>query len=125
MAEIPKIVGKRLQASVQPGEHPDANLLSALQENSLGGRERVQLLGHVSQCASCREVLLLSAPEPQVVGAAAPAGARWHSWPVLRWGTVAACIALVVAVVAMHPKQQTSELVARVAAPAAPLLPTA
>src|ERR1700685_3110738 len=128
MAEIPKIVGQRLQTMAQLKDHPDPNLLSAFVERSLGKIERIQVFEHLSGCASCREVVSLSATQPEISVVAvapagrkvvsrpaaqpefsffgvAPAGAGWLSWPGLRWGAAVACVVVVGAVVTLHQRR--------------------
>jgi hypothetical protein len=117
MAEIPKIVGQRLQGIARLGDHPDPNLLSAFVERSLGKREQVQVLGHLSQCASCREVVSLSATQPGIadVVSVVPVSPGWLSWPVLRWGAVVACVMVVGAVVTLRQKQEAPQIAATIA----------
>lgn len=104
MAEIPKIVGQRLQAMAKATDHPDPNLLAAFTERSLGKRERVQVLEHLAQCPDCRDIVSLAVPEFAAGGAVsvAPARSGWLSWPVLRWGAAAACVVVVGAAVTLH-----------------------
>ena len=101
---------------VQVRDHPDPNLLGAFVERALGKRERIQVLEHLSSCASCREVVSLSATQPEisVVVAGAPARSGWLSWPALRWGTAVACVVVVGAVVTLHQRreQQIATMVA-------------
>jgi hypothetical protein len=102
MAQVPKIVTQRLQAA-KPGPHPDPNLLTALVENSLTERERVQVLEHLANCADCRDAVSLSLPEFEMTRViATPAKSGWLSWPVLRWGAAVACVVVVGAAVTVH-----------------------
>lgn len=112
MAEIPKIVAQRLRHNPQDRVHPDPNLIAAWAENSLKREERIQVLTHLSQCADCREVALLSAPQQAAVVSAAVGGSTsWLAWPVLRWGAAAACIVVVGAAVGLHYRARSvSEL---------------
>jgi hypothetical protein len=41
-------------------EHPDANLLAAFAERALSGAERVSVLGHLADCARCRQIVFLA-----------------------------------------------------------------
>jgi Photosynthesis system II assembly factor YCF48 len=109
MAKIPKIVGQRLQASAQLGEHPDPNLLTGFAERSLGKGEQREVLQHLSQCASCREMVWLSASQPDIAGvvSTAAAGRRWLSLPVLRWGAVLTCVLVVGAAVTLHERSES------------------
>ena len=109
MTEIPKIVSQRLQAITTLGDHPDPNLLSAFAESSLGKREKVEVLQHLSQCTSCREIVSLSAPQPDVANAVSLASEspRWLSMPVLRWGAAVACVLVVGAAVTLRQKSES------------------
>ena len=123
MAELPEIVRARLRqrdkrgpelrssgdvsASLGAGQHPDANLLAAFAERRLTGSERTLLLGHLADCAQCRELVALAFPSPEVQAAVAEAARPasgspvWLRWPVwlgwdtLRWGVLAASVGVV------------------------------
>src|SRR5438128_964774 len=110
MADVPKIVRQRLQATAKAGVYPDPDLLTAFAEKSLGERERLQMLEHLAQCADCREVVSLAIPELQPAQSASAGLARspWLRWPVLRWGALAACVVVVGAAVTLrHQKRET------------------
>jgi len=104
MADLPKIVIQRLQGKARDQAHPDLDLISAFVENSLTQRDRNQVLEHLAHCSDCREVVALSLPEQADVVRAEtqPAGSPWLSWRVLRWGTLAACVAVVGAAVTIR-----------------------
>ncbi|HYY70262.1 MAG TPA: YCF48-related protein [Terriglobales bacterium] len=101
MSEVPRIVRERLRVQEPEGAHPDANLLSAFAEQALTEHERERVLNHVALCAECREVLALSAPQPDekpaLAAPAALAGTRWWRSPVVHWGglTAAALVVLI------------------------------
>ena len=114
MEQLPKIVVQRLRATAKPEVHPDPDLLTAFAENSMGDRERTVVMEHLAQCADCREVVTLAQPEFEMAHAAAasavpaaaamPAAAAsaktssrssWSRAPILRWGALAACAAVV------------------------------
>jgi hypothetical protein len=103
MQQLPKIVRQRLQSTANAGAHPDPNLLTAFAEKSLGERERVQVMDHLAQCFDCREAATLAnlALEPAPVATSSPARPVWLSWPVLRWGALAACVVVVGAAVTL------------------------
>jgi hypothetical protein len=90
MTDLPKSVRDQLaRAQVPATPHPDADLLTAYYENSLGAAERQRVTEHVAVCPECREVLFLAQPESapaQIV--AKPAPARRFGWMV--WASVAA-----------------------------------
>ena len=111
MTEIPKIVRQRLRTGTELADHPEANLLSAFVEQSLAEREQVQILQHLSQCVNCREIVALSAAQPDVADAfsLAPAHAGWLSWPTLRWVAAMACIGVIGAVVTIHEKHESGQ----------------
>jgi len=134
MPELPKIVRERLRQrnsqsavdrrssgdlnasraeSLGAGKHPDANLLAAFAERRLTRSERTLLLGHLADCAQCRELVTLAFPSPEVQAAVAegacPASASpgwlrrpewlrspaWLGWSTLRWGVLAASVGVV------------------------------
>ncbi len=114
MAEIPKIVGQRLQAIATLGEHPDANLLGGFAERSLSRHEQVEVMRHLSQCTDCREILSLSVTQPQAEGApslAVPVSPARVFWPVLRWGAAVACVVVIGAAVTLHERRELRTVV--------------
>lgn len=104
MAEMPNIVVRRLQAKVEAGVHPDSDVLAAFAERSLHQREQTDILEHLAYCTECREVVVLALPAQIDVAASSTAilPSGWLSWPVLRWGAVAACVVVVGAAVTLH-----------------------
>ena len=95
---MPNIVRDRLKAATPTADHPDANLLTAFAERSLPEPERAAVLEHISRCGDCREVVALALPATEAVApvtAARPARASWLTWPVLRWGFVAAGVVVI------------------------------
>lgn len=114
MAELPKIVSQRLQAAERARVHPDSDLITAFVEKSLGNRERVQVIEHLSQCADCREIVSVSAVQPETAEAvsAIRESTGWFSWPVLRWGAAVACVIVVGAAVTLRHQQESSRIAA-------------
>lgn len=92
--------------------HPDANLLTAFAEHSLTVGEREQVLGHLSGCADCREVVAL-AGSPLVEPVPEPARKRglWEM-PLFHWGAVAATTVVVVAAVSIGVREHRSAMTA-------------
>jgi hypothetical protein len=96
------------------------DLLGAFAEKALSGSDSAPVLGHLAHCGDCREIVFLASPEIAGTGTVGsptnlPSRARWISWPVFRWGTVAACAVIVVAAMRLHPSyhgNQTAETVA-------------
>src|SRR5207245_4738135 len=107
MQDIPKIVRDRLNStSAQTGSHPapghpDADLLTAFAEHSLPEREHERLIQHLANCAECREVVTLAQPQLEHVTPVVHSPG-WLTWPVLRWGTVLALVAVVGAAVLLR-----------------------
>ena len=110
MSQIPESVRRRLQAQ-QPGEHPDADLLTAFSEHTLGGAERNRVLAHLGGCASCREVVALALPqEDPSRPALAPEGGGWFRWSLVRWiAAGAAAVVVAAAVITQIPLRQPAE----------------
>jgi len=113
MAGLPKLATQRLQATAKAEPHPDLDLLTAFVEKSLAKSERSVVMGHLAQCAECREVVALSIPEtlatsPSQTASVAPG---WLSWPVLRWGALAACVVVVGAAVTLRYRENRHTLV--------------
>ena len=112
MAGIPKIVEQKLHAMATVEDHPDANLLGAFVEKSLAQVEQLRVLEHLSRCASCREIVSLTATQPGIASAVsvAPARAGWLSWPVLRWGAAVACVVVVGTVVTLRQQHESLQI---------------
>ena len=95
MSELPKIVLQRL---AEPGaaEHPTPDLLAAFFEQSLADAEREKLLGHLSACGACREVLWQAVPEAETQPAAVSVSgkSRWRI-PAWRWVGAAAAVLVI------------------------------
>jgi len=116
MEQLPKIVQERLQATATPEPHPDPDLLTAFAEKSLATREHAQVLAHLAHCADCREIVSLAQVEeqvevPAIAASAAPARLAWMRGPVLRWGAVAACIAVVAGAVLIRQHRPPAQAV--------------
>jgi hypothetical protein len=64
MQDVPKIVEARLQRAGHASAeiHPDADLLTAFAEQSLGESERGQVMEHLARCGDCRDVVALALP---------------------------------------------------------------
>ncbi|HZQ69078.1 MAG TPA: YCF48-related protein [Terriglobales bacterium] len=109
MQELPKVVQHRL-ASGDAGPHPDPDLLTAFAENNLSERERSLLVTHLSRCFDCRTIIALAQPAEETITVQAPERTPWLRWPVLKWGTAIACVAIVGAAISLyreHPEQYT------------------
>jgi hypothetical protein len=121
MEQLPKIVHRRLRATAKPGVHPDPDLLAAFVEKSLNDRERSQVLQHLADCADCRDVMSLALPETVSPTSSVLQKSNWLSWPVLRWGALAACVVVVSAAVTLHyQRRQGLETYVAEKTPAAP-----
>src|SRR4051812_10325102 len=124
MTDVSHIARSRMAKMPVAGPHPDADLLTAFSERSLAGREREQVLAHLSTCTDCREVVALAAPElAEASAAAAPARPRWLPWPVFvyakTWGAVAAAVVIVAIAVKMQsPSSKPANLSQIASAPA-------
>ena len=125
MEQLPKIVQRRLQGTPNPDVHPDPDLLTAFVEKSLSDGERSQVLRHLAECADCRDVISLALPELEAARSPELQRSRWLSWPVLRWGALAACIVVVSAAVTFrHDRRSANEPYSAEKVPAAPATST-
>jgi len=94
------------------GSHPDADLLTAFAEQSLPGGERARVVEHLARCSDCREVVALALPAEEIAAAPAPVGSSgigWLSWPILRWGALAAGILAVTSVGVVEYRHRNPE----------------
>jgi hypothetical protein len=99
MPELPNIVRERLKAARPTAAHPDADLLTAFSERALPESEGAVVAEHLARCHDCRDILALALPATvtaQTAGAPLPARGGWSRVPVLRWGVVAAGLAVLV-----------------------------
>jgi hypothetical protein len=97
MQRVPQIVSERLKAATPAVEHPDADLLAAFSERSLARAERDSVLDHLAHCGECREIIALALPASEPVQQIVrPAHSGWLTWPVLRWGLIAAGLLAIV-----------------------------
>jgi Photosynthesis system II assembly factor YCF48/Putative zinc-finger len=132
MTGLPKIVRDRLGRA--PGgatarDHPDANLLAGYVERSLTSRERSVVLGHLAQCAECREQVSAALPnlEAQMAPRGTGVGRGWLRWPALRWGLLVTSLVIMGTVALVRqPPARHMELASRanVAPPRPAALPS-
>ncbi|PYX06975.1 MAG: hypothetical protein DMG88_16530 [Acidobacteria bacterium] len=109
MIDVPKIVLGRLRKAANPGDHPDADLLTAFAEQALAKRERLQVIEHLSQCSECREIVSVAQPEMTEK----PGSFRLMKFsllrsPILRWSMLAVCAVVLATVTTRHFSQQKS-----------------
>jgi hypothetical protein len=99
MVRLPKIVRDRLARALggaPDADHLDPNLLAGYVERSLTSKERNVVLGHLAQCAECREQVSLALPklEAEMTTQRTAVAPGWLRWPVLRWGLLVASLAI-------------------------------
>ena len=97
-------MAQRLTGGQQRADlHPDADVLTAFVERSLGSVERRQVIGHLSACADCREIVALSSSySAEEAGAVTKRAVWWR----LRWASAVAVASLVGLVVWHRPTPQ-------------------
>jgi hypothetical protein len=110
MAEVTKIVKERLRvANAGVATHPDADVLTAFAERSLGAVERDKVLGHLWRCGQCREVVSLALPASELAAVPPkPPRVAWLTWPAMRWGFAAAGIVIIVSLAIAWYRRQES-----------------
>jgi hypothetical protein len=104
MDQIRKLVSGRLRVQAA-GSHPDADLLSAFAEKALPDAERTELLQHLGGCAECREIVYLAADSPHEQRVLAFPRKISRGW-ALRWGSLAASIVVIGALVGTRYQYQ-------------------
>lgn len=119
MEALRKLVSGRLKARrPEYASHPDADTLSAFAEQALSGRERTQIVHHLEGCGDCRDIVYLALPSAvesqQVLGIA---GRRTPSF-AMRWGTLAAMVAIVAVLVVSTRKHNNQAALYKSAEPA-------
>lgn len=93
MQNVPKIVTDRLRVAAPAPNHPDADVLTGFFERTLAERERALVLEHLARCRDCRDIVALAMPAAEPAQESLrPTPSGWLTWPVLRWGFVAAGI---------------------------------
>jgi Photosynthesis system II assembly factor YCF48 len=124
MKPIHNLLRERLYRTQKPIiEHPPIDLLSAFSERALGRSDSASVLEHLSHCTDCREIAFLAIPEAEPASISAVgkrpdprSSASWISWPVFRWGAVAACAVIAVATMRLHPGYRAMRPEANIAA---------
>jgi|ERR1700722_5357100 len=114
MQDVPKIVLKRLQGTKGAEAHPDADLLTAFAEQSLGESERTGVMEHLARCNDCREVVALALPANEAVAVSDTSRSSrggWFRWPVLRWSVaIAGIIAIASFGILQYRQRQKGEI---------------
>jgi photosynthesis system II assembly factor YCF48-like protein/putative zinc finger protein len=118
MQNVPKIVRERLKAATPPAHHPDANVLTAFAERTLGEDERGLVLEHLARCGDCRDIVALALPATEPAGHAIKVPASgWLTWPALRWGLVAAGVVAIAALGVVQYQRRTETAASKPPAP--------
>jgi hypothetical protein len=106
LPELPNIVTRRLaERELRPGaSHPDADLLNAFVEQALSERDRGAVLGHLADCASCREIVALAQPVVAETGTVVFPQPAHSGLFFLRWGALAVCAVLAVSVAVLYKR---------------------
>ena len=99
-----------MKSAIQPGTHPDAEMLTAFAEQSISEKEREEIVAHLAGCNRCREVVFLAQTaadaEMPVVTASQietrASGGGWFAGWKLFWIPVAALAGIGGVAVLMH-----------------------
>jgi photosynthesis system II assembly factor YCF48-like protein/putative zinc finger protein len=106
MQEFPNLLRQRLGARAVSQVHPDPDTLTAFVEHALSPAEHRNVISHLADCASCREVIALSSPvlEEEPVAWKTQTSVRPGFWAVgFRWAAAVATIAVAVTMVVERP----------------------
>ena len=87
---------------MQPGAHPDSEVLNAFIEGALRERERLECVSHIAECGRCRDIVFLAQP-PQALPAVVALKRPWYFQIPALGGALAAC--LVIAVFSLYKFQ--------------------
>jgi len=118
MEKVPQIVSERLRAASSSVGHPDPDVLTAFSEHSLRKSERAAVVEHLARCGVCREIVALALPpSDQLQETVRPASESWLTWPVLRWGFIAAGVVAIASFGIMQYQRHSSMMAEQVAAP--------
>ena len=112
---------------IQPGTHPDAEILTAFAEQLVTDREREDILAHMAVCSRCREAVFLAQKATEAEGPTRTvlevpdrrSGGGWFAGWRWSWVPVAALAGLVGFAVIQHMRH-TSVSETRMAQNAAP-----
>jgi len=113
MEKVPQSVIVQLKPGSPTLQHPDADTLTAFAERSVSSAQREVVMEHLAACGECREIVALALPstEPtQVI--VQPMPKTWLTWPVIRWGAVAAGVLMVGSFGIVHYEHQHAAEVA-------------
>src|SRR5262249_52455688 len=113
---------------LHPGQHPDADQLSAFAEHVLPEHERLETLAHLAECPGCRQIVFLAQQaqeEVAPVSNALPTRTSWlRGWRLL-WPVAAAVTCGLLIFPLVHRKQSADapqkSVVALESKPAIPL----
>jgi len=104
-----------MKPMIQPGAHPDAEILTAFAEQLVTDTEREQILTHMAECSRCREVVFLAQQAIQIEEPASSVAANplhkpstgWFSGWRWSWVPVAALAGVVGFAVVRHMNRAT------------------
>jgi hypothetical protein len=106
---VSNILRQRLEAG-QTGnaEHPAPDLLAAFVEHGLKNGERNRVLAHLAICSTCRQAVVLAAPEVTEALPVVHGGRPILQFPgAMRWASLAAALAVAVGVGVISYEHET------------------
>jgi hypothetical protein len=116
-----------MKPMIQPGTHPDAEILTAFAEQLTTTEEREEILAHMAACSQCREVIFLAqkaidAEKPARSAALVPNRKAYTSWfTALKWSWIpVAALAGVVGFAVVRHMNRASDSETRMAQALAP-----
>jgi hypothetical protein len=122
-----------MNSLLQPGQHPDADQLSAFAEQALPTHEQQQMLAHLAACPDCRALVYLvqqadpiEPPQPQAVTIRRPWVSGWLSgWGLAIPSIAIACLILLTLYLrkTFTPRNQTTTTITASIKQAQPPLP--
>src|SRR5262249_5187935 len=95
-------------------------VLAAFSEHSLRKSERDAVVEHLARCGECRDIVALALPASEgLQQTVRPANSEWLTWPVLRWGFVAAGVVAIASFGIVQYQRRSAMMAYRTARPEA------
>jgi anti-sigma-K factor RskA len=89
-----------------PGAHPEPDVLNAYMEGALSTEERESVVGHLSHCSDCRDVVALAAPPLSQTAPPASLKDPAIRLALWRWAVVAVTAVVVIGAILVNTNRR-------------------